>query len=245
MNRNEIFYSKSFDYFLNKIENNNHFRYSRFNDGELNAVIGDAPHKANCDGHMYFSNMGIELSNALLNYMFNENYILESFDYWYDLLPKIKNTLHELKQKNSELKFLNDDFIRISHEREPNTFLKLLDVIKEKNVVIVGPEYLKELNKYFKFRYITVPIKNCYLEKDRIIAEIKSIISKEKNIFFLFSASMAANVIIDCFNDNENTYLDWGSVWDTFFISPKYSFIRKRSTSNLEKYKEIYKNYLI
>ncbi len=71
----KFFYEKPFDYFLNKITNNLHFRYSRFNDGELIAVINKTPQAANCDGHQYFSEMGKELKEVLLNYVFDENYI--------------------------------------------------------------------------------------------------------------------------------------------------------------------------
>jgi hypothetical protein len=240
-----FFYEKSFNYFINKIENNQHFRYSRFNDGELIAIIGRTPQRANCDGHQYFPEMGKELKDVLLNYRYNENYILESFDHWYNVLPHIKTILHELKSKNPELCFLHTDFIRISHEQEPEKFIKLLEILKKKKVVVVGPSYLKKLDKHFNFDFIEVPLKNCYLEKDRIIDDMKLINKSSNDNFFLLSASMPANIIIDKFNDNQNTYLDWGSVWDTFFKSSEYPFIKKRSTSNYNKYNEIYKNYII
>jgi len=241
----EIFYKKDFNYFLDKIKNNNHFKYSRFNDGELIAIIGDRPNSSNCDGHQYFPQMGLELKNILLNYKYSDDYVLESFDYWYNL-PHIKNILHELKLKNNELTFLHTDFIRISHEQNPSEFIKLLNILKEKNIVIVGPQYLLKLNKFFKFNFIEVPIKNCYLSKDDIINQMIINNNKSSDNFYLFSSSMPTKIIIDHFkNDNKNTYLDWGSVWDTFFISPEYGFIRKRSTSNLDKYKIIYKEFLI
>lgn len=242
---NEIFYKKPFEYFLNKIENNEHFRYSRFNDGELIAIIGTTPQGTNCDGHQYFPEMGKELKEVLLNYRYNDNYILESFDHWYNVLSHIKAILQQLKSKNSELSFLNIDFIRIMHEQQPEKFIKLLEILKKKKLVIVGPSYLKKLDKHFNFEFIEVPLKNCYVEKDRIINEMKEISESSDNNFFLLSASMPANIIIDRFDDNRNTYLDWGSVWDTFFKTSEYSFIRKRSTSNHEKYNVIYKNYLI
>lgn len=241
----DIFYSQSFDYFLNKLENNEHFRYSRFNDGELIAIIGNQPQKTNCDGHIYFPEMGKKLKDVLLNYKWNTNYILESFDHWYVRLPRIRNILLELKKENSELKFLNNDFIRISHEQKPIDFNKILDFLSNKKMVIIGPYYLSYLKKHFSFRHIDVPIKNCFLEIDRIINEMKNISDKESDVYFLLSASMPTNIIIDVFDDEKNTYLDWGSVWDTFFVSPKFSFIRKRSTSSgLENNKE-YKKYLI
>lgn len=240
----ELFFNKSFDYFIDRIKNNEHFRYSRFNDGELIAIIGKSPQGANCDGHKYFPEMGVELKNVLLNYKYSDNYVLESFDYWYKTLPHIKKILQELKMLNSNLKFLHTDFIRIMHEQNPELFLDFLEILKTKKIVIVGPEYLKKLNSFFDFRYISVPHKNCFLQKDRIISEMKKISEKERDVFFLLSASMPANIIIDQFKDNKNTYLDWGSVWDTFFVSEEYSFIKKRSTSNKKEIIEKYNNFL-
>lgn len=242
----EIFYKKDFNYFYNKIKNNEHFKYSRFNDGELIAIIGNTPNGANCDGHQYFPEMGMELKQILLNYKHDENYMFESFDFWYNTLVHTRQILNQLKSTNSELTFLNTDFIRIAHEQKPEKFIQLLETLKTKKLVIVGPEYLSELKRFFEFKHIKIPVKNCYLAKDDIINQIKDINDDSINNYYLFSASMPTKIIIDEFkNDNKNTYLDWGSVWDTFFVSQKYGFIKKRSTSNLEKYREIYKKYLI
>jgi len=246
MLKNEnIYYKKDFNYFLNKIKNNEHFRYSRFNDGELVAVIGSTPKGANCDGHQYFPEMGKKLKDVLLNYKNSEDYVLESFDHWYNNSLDIKKILHDLKTKNPELEFLNTDFIRIAHEQEPENFIKFLEILKTKKMVIVGPSYLKKLDKYFNFRYVEVPQKNCYLNINRIVEDMKKISDIENDVFFLLSASMPANIIIDMFDDGRNTYLDWGSVWDTFFISPEFRFIRKRSSSNKVNIIEKYKNYWI
>ena len=242
----DLFYKQSFEYYFNKIKNNEHFKYSRYNDGELIAVIGNTPNSGNCDGHQYFPEMSVELRQVLLSYKYSEDYVLESFDYWYNMLPYVKNIINELKSLNLELSFLNTDFIRIAHEQEPEKFINLLDELKTKKLVIVGPKYLKELKRFFTFTHVIIPIKNCYLVKDEIINQIQDINRSIDNNYYLFSASMLTKIIIEVFkDDNKNTYLDWGSVWDTFFVSSEYNFIRKRSTSSNEKYKEIYKNYLI
>ena len=240
-----LFYSQKFEYYFDKIKNGEHFKYSRYNDGELTAIIGDRPNKSNCDGHQYFPDMSVELKQILINYKESDDYVLESFEHWYDTLPHIKKVLNDLKSHNPQLSFLKDDFIRISHERDPKSFIKLLDVLKTKKLVLVAPFYLGALRKFFDFNHITVPRKNCYLEKDEVIRQIDEA-RKSKDNYFLFSASMPTKIMIDTFKDDtENTYLDWGSVWDTFFVSEEYNFIRKRSSSNKEKYKEIYKDYLL
>ena len=242
----ELFYTQNFDHYFDMIKNNEHFRYSRFNDGELIAIIGKTPHRCNCDGHKYFPEMSVELRQVLLNYKYSEDYVLESFDDWHNQLSHVKNILNELKSVNPELCFLHTDFIRIAHEQEIEKYILLLEELKNKNLVIVGPDYLSELKRFFTFTHIKIPIKNCYLVKNDIINQIQDINAGSDNNYYLFSASMPTKIIIDAFKtDNKNTYLDWGSVWDTFFVSPEYGFIRKRSTSNLPKYNEIYKDYLI
>lgn len=243
--KNNVFYTKDYNYFLNKIINNNHFKYSRFNDGEINAISGNIPNGSNCDGHRYFPEMGRELKAILVNYKFSENYIIESYDYWYYSLSNVRGVIDEIKNINKNLKLLNYDFIRIMHERDTSKFIELLEMLKHKNLVLVGPKYLKNLNRFFKFDFIEVPLKNCYLDKDRIIHEMKIIDDQKENMFFLLSASMPSKIFIHQMSDNKNTFIDWGSVWDTFFISKEFSFIRKRSSSKHNKYKEIYKDWLI
>jgi hypothetical protein len=244
-NMNDLFYNLPFDYFFEKIKNNQHFKYSRFNDGEITAMIGKRANASNCDGHQYFPEMSKMLNDVLLNYKKDENYILESFIYWYNLLPDVNSYLNHIKFVNKDLSFLKEDFIRITHEKNPELFIDLLNLLKEKKVVVVGPYYLKKLNNFFNFDYIDVPVKNCFLGLNKIIKDVDDC-RKDENIVFLFSASMPTKIIIDYFKyDNKNTYIDWGSVWDTFFISPEYNFIRKRSSSSNEKYRLIYKDYLI
>lgn len=258
-----LFYKKNGDYFINKIKNNHHFKYSRFNDGELTAIIKNeninypkfnninfnnninVKNKFNCDGHNYFEKMGLELNEVLLSYKKSDNYILQSYDLWYNKYVDIKSKLDVLKIINADLSFMHDDFIRRTHQDNPTFFLNMLEILKNKKMVIVGPHYLKKLSKHFMFKFIEVPLKNCYLEKNYIIDEMKKIRNERDNNFFLLSASMASNIIIDKFDDNKNTYIDWGSVWDTFFDSKTHPYIRKRSTTNNDKYKKIYSKYII
>ena len=246
---NKMFYELEFNYFFNKIKNNEHFKYSRFNDGEIIAInsINNNTLKSNCDGHLYYPDMGKKLKIILETYNNKNNYYLESYKYWYDNNKVVKLTLDKLYNKNNNLKFLSYDFIRITHENNSDDFINLLKLLKNKNVIIVGPSYLKQLKKHFNnFNFIEIPIKNCYLSLDSIINDIKNVNNISSNNIFLLSASMPANIIIDEFkNDTNNSYIDFGSVWDTFFVSKEYNFIKKRSSSNKIKIINKYKRYLI
>ena len=241
----ELFYTKEFEFFFERIKANHHFKYARFNDGELIAIIGKTPDKANCDKHKYFPGMSVELKQVFLDYKHDEDYILETFDRRYSI-PMFREILDELKVLNPELSFVNTDFIRIAHEQEPDKFKSLLTELKTKKLIIVGPQYLGKLSKFFKFNHIVVPLRNCYLAKDNIIDLIKKTNTISDNNYYLFSASMPTKIIIDAFKeDTKNTYIDWGSVWDTFFVSREYRFISKRTSTKPAVYRKIYKSYLI
>lgn len=246
--RENFFFRKDFEYFYSKIKNNQPFKYARYNDSEIIALIGKFDDRANCDGHQYFKEMSVDLNNALLDYKYSENYILESGKVWYEQ-DYLKEYMDKLKCINPELIFLDTCFIDWTHNYEFNNFLSLLELLKSKEIVIVGPKYLLNLNKFFPhFNHIEVPLKNCYLSKNNIIESIKNINSLRDNNIYIISASMATNVIIDNFkNDNKNTYIDWGCIWDTFFVSPEYSYIVKRAKilHNYDALKNVYKNYLI
>lgn len=249
MKYNNIFYNKNFDFFYDKIKSGHPFKYSRFNDGEFIAISNKYINRWNCDGHLYFESMGKELKNVLLNYQYSDNYVIESFYYWYKTIPVVRDQINFITGINKNLGFLNEDFIRMSHEKDSEKFLDLLNLLKTKNVYIIGPSYLEKLNKFFNFKYINVPLNNSYLKMNEIKTKINKIDKeyKENNypVVFLFSMGMASSIIIDYFKNSNNIFIDWGSVWDTFFVSPEYSFIKKRSTSNKKRVIENYKKYLI
>ena len=50
---------------------------------------------------------------------------------------------------NNNLCFVNDDFIRYTHEQIPEKYIELLNVIFKNKVCIVGPKYLLQLNHTF------------------------------------------------------------------------------------------------
>jgi hypothetical protein len=83
-------------------------------------------------------------------------------------------------------------------------------------VVFVGPEYLKKISEIIPFKnFIVIPEKSCWIEKDRIIKDIRDY---GKKAVYCFSASMPAEVIMaDVWKDLPDSILiDFGSLWDVF-----------------------------
>lgn len=123
-----------------------------------------------------------------------------------------------------------------------------MDALSNSNLILVGPTYLTKLNKFLSFNLLEVPSLNCYLDKRRIINEILQINETTQNNVYLFSASMATNAIIDFFkSDNTNTYLDFGSFWDKFFIknSDKANIASRSCDILTNEFNQLYKDYLI
>ena len=85
------------------------------------------------------------------------------------------------------------------------------------------------LNVYNLF--ISIPEKDCWLDKDSVVNTIKNYINNwhKKNIIVLFCASMATNAMIDeLYNWNyKHTYLDMGSVFDPYVGVAKRSYHNK------------------
>ena len=101
---------------------------------------------------------------------------------------------------------------------------------------MIGPEYLKKFTPLNVNKYISIPLKNCFLDKDRIIKEIKDIIvtynKNNKNGIFLFCASMCTNYIIDQLFEltlNKHTMLDIGSAFDNFLSKETFPQITRRN----------------
>lgn len=244
----ELFYKKPFDFFMNKIKNGEHFKHVRFNDGELYAIQGKLLLKPTIDGHLYYLDMGVELKDILLNYSKSDHYFLASAINWYSTNKELKAVIDEHKNLNPNISFVDADFIRDSHLYYSDKYIMLLDELKGKNVTIIGANRFTKLRKFLDFDLIEIPSNNCYSAKDDVIEQIRNVNETTDNNYYLFSASMPTNIIIDAFKDDtKNTYLSWGSTWDTFFVSPEYNKINKRSDvrKNYDQYKKIYKDYLI
>jgi hypothetical protein len=184
----------------------------------------------------------------LLNYKKSDDYILVSSIGWYNYRAEYKNIVDEITTKNPDVKFLDKCFMSHSHYKDYPNFIKFVELMKTKKVVIIGPDYMSKMSKIFlNFTHIQVPRKDCYLKKDDIVNAIKNHRKSSDNNYYLFSASMATNAMIEELKDDtSNSYLDCGAVWDTFFDSEEYNFIKKRTPCRRDRNKliEVYKDYI-
>lgn len=243
----DLHYSLTIKEIFEKFKAGNFF-YGRFNDGEIRSVSMKKGH--NCDKHQYFPEMGKDLKDVLLRYdyitMF-KNYIISSPGTFYKNAPWFTQTIDDIKVNNPGLSMYANNGLNYNLIGNSERLEEFLNFIHTKHIVLVGPEYLKELKIIKRFDHIQIPLVDCYLNKDNIIKNMSNYINdnSDKEIYFLISASMLSEVLVDYFygKDSKNSFIDWGSAWDSFFQSEKYSFIKRRGgTGSLEFWNKKYNN---
>lgn len=196
-----------FDFILDCLIGFENISFARNGDGELNSVL--AKRGENCDAHIYFPDMGIELKK-----------ILESQPKYYLGLQRLGA---EQNADNAEFQKLRDMNTWVNNEvftrpsaREGKVFLeKFKGALAERRVIQVANESLLQLQMADVF--IEIPLINCWLKKDQILKSIRENI--QENDVILYSASMPTKYFInEIYKEygNKVTQLDCGSVFDVY-----------------------------
>ena len=90
--------------------------------------------------------------------------------------------------------------------------------LKKRNVILVGPEYLQELN-LFEFEHVISPMKYIWSERIMIKNDVERYLQKMKDPVVLYSAGVASKVMIDNLYfpyKGKITQLDTGSLFDPY-----------------------------
>ena len=190
---NEIFLKE----LNNKILNKTPFAFSRWGDGEWFTVAQDRTDLANCDGNIYYKDLGEKLKNIASTPQ-----------------PYYMGHQHGTNNPDWPQKWVNSD---IWHDLSIDRGMKeIFDILDKVHVVFIGNESLSALP--FINEFIEIPYKNVWLQYEEILEKIKSKIKPEEHKIFLFAGGMASNAFIhDLWNHNDkNTYMDASSAFDPY-----------------------------
>lgn len=203
------------------------YSFSRFGDGEWNAIFRKPG--SNCDDHQYFPSMGAQLEEA----------VLSPGDYIYGLqnlsIRTMGDQIQELLGPNSSIKWCDSD---VFHKGFKNGLMgHMVQALKTKRVCLVGPMYLHDKRLPFLRTggMVKIPLKDCFLEMERIRGEI---LRNDHAQVFAFSSSMMANVLIhDLFPyiGHEKWLIDFGSVWDPCVDRPTRQVHKTYSKDLIER----------
>lgn len=194
----------TFNSFVYMLHNRINFKFSRFGDGEFNAITGKIG--TNCDGHEYFPDLGAELNRVLLS----------SPDYFVGIQPltvSLNKTEINILIEAAGIEWLNADVLHnASIDGKLHEFLAAL---QDRQVIIVGPDHLMSFKP--QSAYIIIPPVNCWKAYESTCKQIEFHLAGMTNAVVLLCASMMSEVIIDRFKDVDHTFIDCGSVFDPYF----------------------------
>lgn len=199
-------------YYISLMKKAKPFSFSRFGDGEWSAILG---HRGeNCDGHTYFPQLTTQLRKTLEN-PFNYDYAIQSY-----ALSSLGRSLAKfIRNHRITISWHNANLFHYANKK--GVLYPFIKQLREMQVVLVGPAYLRKLNDtviHYQ-HFIEIPTRNCFLACDSIITEIKKIAKPNSRLVFALSASMASNVIIHELYPllgKSHWFLDLGSLWDVY-----------------------------
>lgn len=189
---------------LNKLESREMFSFSKIGDGEANCIYRDVKRNMNSDLHEYYPDLG----DALLDV------IKSAPDYYLglqNLAYRQRKETFEALTKEYGVKWCNADIL---HKASEKTGIQdLIYLLAERKTVFVAPEHIKPMVIKTNSQFIQIPIKNAWLEKDRIISDIEKVIDAETVV--VYCAGMMTTVLINHFN-KRCTQIHAGSVFDPY-----------------------------
>ncbi len=212
-----------------KIKNGEHFVFSRYGDGEFDAMVG-TPGKnceaANCDNHEYFKEMGTALELVLIDWKINRlgNYYMGL--HWSKRIGK--ETLDWLDSYGFDdtVKFANNS---VFHNALVDRSIEMVyRALEGKKVILVGPKRLSQQAKIEIEEFIEVPETNSWLSHDKIVSNILDLELKDRIV--LFCSGPPTAVFIDyvySMTPDECTLIDFGSTLDPNIGVHSRSFHRK------------------
>lgn len=216
------------EFFTSRLQRSNPFSYVRYGDGEFNAIFNSPGH--NCDGHTYFTQMGLELAETLITPRAGE--------YLYGIGPKAAR-----KMQGSVTRWLTtyapdvqwhttETFVNASVAGE---LLPLMSALRKQRVLLVGGAHLRPVADYLDARLVTVPATNAWLRKALLRRQIENWIGDVRVV--LFSAGMVSKILIWELFPKYSSHMLWdtGSLFDMYCGKDSRSYARRMADEQKAK----------
>jgi hypothetical protein len=181
------------------------FSFSRFGDGEFNAILG--VEGSNCDGHPYYPDLGLRLKE-----------IVQSRPCYLMGLQALAVVFHGARQIHAlagDLPWVLADSLHLASGE--GRFDVFFEALAGREVMLVGPGHLGELSGLRGWSHCPVPARDCWKQYGETYERIVESLAESGHVVLL-CASMMSNVLIDDLYglNPANTYIDAGSVFDPY-----------------------------
>ncbi len=176
--------------------------FSRWGDGEWNAVLDLRKGRANTDGHQYFDDMR-EALRAVLRKPQRYDMGMQG------LARRIMGDQIEawLEKNGASFEWVRADTFHDAAMRGDWAFK---DAFTAESHAVVGPVHLRPV--FPNARFVEVPTKNCWLDYNNLLKLAGRSVGKVKRIGFC--AGMMSKVMIDDMFGGDVQLLDFGAVFD-------------------------------
>ena len=200
----------TYDELLEKLTNGENFTFTRYGDGEFGIMLND-PNIMRIVVNRHGDQQGIEIAGMqmlegldTISFMENDKYLVGIQG---QAMRMFKKDIERLTQN---VNICKADIIH--HASQKERIPELIEVLKDKHVIVVGREYLKGLP--FEFEHIVTPDNLVWRMTDYLTMAVREKI--KNNSVVLWSASIASNIcMLKCFEE-DITQIDTGSVFDPY-----------------------------
>jgi hypothetical protein len=181
------------------------FSFSRFGDGEFNAIFGEDG--ANCDGHRYFPDLGRRLREILER---EPDYVMGL-----QIPVIIARGAKSIHATSGAVRWVLGGGIHLASME--GRLGVLFDSLACREVLLVGASHHRRLAEEKEWQFVEIANKDCWLQYESLRNALEWLAAHD-GVVFLFCASMTANVLIDDLHrrNPRNTYIDIGSVLDPY-----------------------------
>ena len=173
---------------LYKLENDINFHFVRYGDGEWSIIL-----KNNVYDHLLK-----KWGDSLKPFSKILRDIVESKPQYYFGIQNLayRNWHEEIDILTKDMNLVKAD---IFHSRsQKNTIKDFFNILLNKNVILIGPEYLNKISEFKFIHHIVTPEYHVWNSLDKIEKEIEEFISlQNEKIVLIYSCSIASKILID------------------------------------------------
>lgn len=186
------------------------FAFSRWGDGEWAAILGRSG--TNCDGHPYSGALNRALS-AVLERPPTYLVALQAFAMRQDGAA----ITAWLARRALRLPWVDADVF--AQASLSGTLTPLIEVLRARGIVLVGPDHLEGLRLFPMLGVVRVPSTNSFAAFARLQRDLLELLPHvPPQAVVAVSAGMTANLLVDAVHqaDAGRTVIDFGSLWDPY-----------------------------
>lgn len=201
---------------IDYIKNNKNFTIIRLSDGEYSCLIDNQSLQEILDKNI--TNKYVKVLNEIIHLGFLNEDLLLGFE------TKTPNFFKYEKYLTPIIKKLNKIYSSsiFSHASVTQKFSKIFDVLFEKNVLLVGPQYLSSIQGKYNLKpikHIITPTNKVWEQQQEIENEIENWIIKTPNLIIIYACSITTKISALKFYKkykNQITQIDVGAALDPY-----------------------------